>query len=426
MLKRVPTSDIELGMFIHKLEGSWFKHPFWKSRFLLTDEKTLDSLLNSDVPSVVIDTERGLDVRPVRREATGGAVADRAPVRRPMPSPAPRLRAVAPAASADPYAPTTTAKEFGRCRKNMVHVGRVVSRVFLEARLGKAISSQDVEPVIEEVYASVQRNLYAFNGLLRCQQDNEYVYRHSLAVSALMIALARQLKLSPIDMRDAGMAGLLMDVGVGQLPVDEIPPQGDYRALPPDLLEQHVLLGHALLKSAGDIPPRVVEACLNHHERLDGTGYPNKLAGLEIDLFGRMSAICDCYDNFVSGGAGKPALDPAEAIRALVAMGPKLDRDVLRAFVETLGVYPIGSFVKLRSERLAMVVDEDPADTTRPTVRTFYSLILEKRIRSETIALANCFGEDEIVGIADLTGLDIPDVADLRASILSSFGREAA
>ncbi|MCW1383523.1 DUF3391 domain-containing protein [Novosphingobium sp. KCTC 2891] len=424
MLKRVDTSDIELGMFIHKLEGSWFKHPFWKSRFLLEDERVLESLQASDVPAVIIDTSRGKDVRPGRG---GGEIPRLAPMLRGfgqarraavqvLPARAHPLRA------AHPTAPQSTFREFGTAQKAVTRASKVVSRVFLEARLGKAVAASDVEPVIEDIYASVQRNLYAFNGLLRCRQDSEYVYRHALAVSALMIALARTMKLSPLDMREAGMAGLLMDIGVGQLPVDQVASEGDYRQLDAELLHSHVLLGHALLKAAGDIPDQVLRVCLRHHEALDGSGYPQGLAGDDIDLLSRMAAICDLYDNLICGAPGEPGLDPAEALRRLSAMGPALDPEVLHHFVDTVGVYPIGAFVRLRSERLAMVVDEDPSDSARPTVRVFHSLATGKPIRQQTIALAHCYGEDEIVGSADIA---VPDIAGLRERLLAAAARDA-
>lgn len=417
MLKRVRTDELELGMFIHRLEGSWFKHPFWKGRFLLTSADRLERLLASEVETVIIDTDRGLGLRARARGSAAPYPSGRQGAPPPRAAPLP-LRSA-------PHGPVSTAQEFGTAQRGIARVGKVVSRVFLEARLGRAIGASAVEPVIEEIYASIQRNLYAFNGLLRCQQDSAYVYRHSLAVSALMIALARQMKLSPVDMREAGMAGLLMDIGVGQLSADLLATDGDYRSLAPDLLHQHVVLGHALLKAAGDMPDRVLNATLRHHERLDGTGYPHGLRAAGIDLFSRMGAVCDTYDNLVAGGGGKAPLDPAEAIRALEGMVGAIDGDVLNAFIATVGVYPIGSLVRLRSERLAMVIDEDPDDSALPTVRTFWSLIEGRRLRGETIALARCYGEDEIVGIADLSGLCAPNVEDLRAAILATATREA-
>ena len=417
MLKRVSTSDVELGMFIHKLEGSWFSHPFWKSKFLLDDPDMLASLRESDVDGVIIDISRGNDV--VERQQRTLARAASAPV------------AVQPAAMARPtfVRPPTVmpmAREFGRAKRTMGDALRVVNKTFLEARLGKTVNAKDVEPVIDAIYASVQRNLYAFNGLLRCQNGSEFIYRHSLAVSALMIAMARHMKFDPLDIRDAGMTGLLMDIGVGQLPVDLSAVGSDDAQLPAELKDQHVLLGCAFLKAAGDIPGAVVNAVLQHHERLDGSGYPHGLSGNEIDKLSRMAAICDAYDTLASASAAGAGLDPAEAIRILRAQPEKFDAALLERLVETIGVYPVGAFVRMRSNRLAMVVDEDPSDPSSPTVRTFWSIELGKRLKGKTIMLAQCFGEDAIEGVADMSGFDPSELDKLRESLLAASCREMA
>ena len=216
MLKRVETFELNLGMFIHKLEGSWFKHPFWKSKFLLEEQWMLEVLQGSAVETVIIDTELGMD---------SGPAADAAPARIPGSPPAgaspSQARAMPPAAprpATTKFAAARVAavREFGTARKIADRHSKVVSRVFLDARLGRGISARNVEPLIDDIYASVQRNLYAFNGLLRCREDSEETYRHALATSALMIALARQMNLPSVETREAGMAGLLMDIGAGQ------------------------------------------------------------------------------------------------------------------------------------------------------------------------------------------------------------------
>lgn len=428
MLKHVDLADIELGMFIHKLEGSWFKHPFWKSKFLLDDAETLDTLRASDIEGVIIDISKGKDVPsvspPPKVSTPAMAVAPRTQrvFGRAREVPAQPATAPVPAwrPPARPAAPLGIAREFGSASKAVGRANKVINRVFLEARLGKGVRTADVEPVVEDIYASVQRNVYAFSGLLRCRQDSEYVYRHSLAVSALMVALARTMKLPPHDMRDAGMAGLLMDIGVGQLPIDLSGVGGDYRQLKPEIRNQHVLLGYSLLKAAGDIPETVLRVIMRHHEKLDGSGYPQGLSGSDIDVLSRMAAVCDCFDNLVSGSGDEPALDPAEALRRVCERSGEFDAEIVQRFIECVGVYPIGSFVRLRSDRLAMVVDEDASDSAHPVVRTFWSLAQGKRAKPETIRLADCYGEDAIEGVADLDGLDLPPLDKLRQTLLTS------
>jgi HD-GYP domain-containing protein (c-di-GMP phosphodiesterase class II) len=422
MLKRVETSELRLGMFIHKLEGSWFKHPFWKSKFLLEEMWMLEALQGSAVEAVIIDTERGLNNVPAREFAVAGDVAP--PPQRGMPLVPPR-----PTANKFAAARVATAKEFGTARKIAERHSKLVSRVFLEARLGRGISARTVDPLIDDIYASVQRNLYAFNGLLRCREDSEETYRHALATSALMIALARQMNLPADATREAGMAGLLMDVGASQETGGPPHPEDVWAGAKTDLETdahcQHVLAGHALLKAAGDIPDAVVKVCLRHHERLDGSGYPHRLSGQEIDVLSRMAAICDTYDLLVAGREGRPGLDPAEAIRHMGEHCDGLDPAIMVDFLEMVGIYPIGAFVELRSGRLAMVVDEDHTERALPTVFTFWSRPLEKKVKGEIIVLSQCYGADEIVGIAQLGGLDLPPLGALRQALLAAYTRAA-
>ena len=157
----------------------------------------------------------------------------------------------------------------------------MVSRVFLSARLGKAVNCNEVEPVISDIFASVQRNPHAFNGLMRCKQEAECVYRHALACSALMISLARQLNLDQSEIREAGQAGLLFDVGLSQLPIDFAQYQDDFRRIPFEVLREHTSLGYNFLHASG-LSERTAQVALHHHERNDGSGYPSGLIGGDI------------------------------------------------------------------------------------------------------------------------------------------------
>lgn len=417
MLKRIDVTDVELGMFVHKLEGSWFKHPFWRSRFVLRDAAMLGDLQASEVSAVIIDTAKGLDVRPLpaaeplvpgQRLARPGLVPPR-PIRRPSAaSPAsqkPDLRSTA---------PLSMAREFGLAKHAASKGRKVISKVFLESRLGRSVKASYVEPVIEDIFASIQRNPHAFNGLMRCKRDNEYIYRHALAVSALMISLGRQMKLPPPRIREAGLAGLMMDIGIGLLPVDLAAYGGDYRNLDAEIFNRHVVLGYDYLEAAGGFSPEVLDVVLNHHELLDGSGFPNGLGGQRLDLYSRMASICDHYDSMVSDTADGSGMDPASSLQQMKLMKGWFDPAILDKFVETLGVFPIGSVVLLRSDRLAMVVAQDPADHTRPRVKPFFANVTGKLIEAEQIALASCFGSDEIVETVEPTDYGIEDFPKLR------------
>lgn len=419
MLKRIQPVQAELGMFVHKLEGPWLKHPFWKAKFVIEDPETLADLREAEIDAVVIDLSKGRDVNPLLSEPQ--------PAPQPVPAApvAPRRCFAAPASPpAAPGAfnfasttPQSIAREFGHAGKIAERGRRVISKVFLEARLGKTIRAEAVEPVIEDIFASIQRNPHAFNGLMRCKQETEFLYRHALACTALMISLARELKLSQLEIREAGLAGLMFDAGVNHLPVDLAAYEDDYRAIPAEILMPHTRLGHDFLIASG-MSEAVALCALHHHERNDGSGYPGGLIGGDIPLLSRMAAVCDAYDELATRGSDPHPVDPGAVVQAMAQMDGKFDPVVFAAFVQCIGTYPIGTIVELRSGRLAMVVDQDPADYAKPRVRTFFSLATGERVRAEEIDLANCYGADEIVGLANLSRFEAEDVLELRQRMM--------
>lgn len=415
MLKQIALSDLELGMFVHKMQGNWFDHPFWKSKFLIEDDKSLRTLRASQLDSVIIDTTKGKDV----------ARAEKTPAKQPPTdnaAPQRRVAAIRARASADRRKdmPTSTevevrsAQTIADCAKDRVQ------NAFLAARLGKALNVRTVEPVIGDILASVRRNPQAFGGLMRCKLRNEFVYHHALAVSALMISLARKMKLTETEVREAGLAGLLLDIGVNYLPLNPDLPKGDFRNADPKIWQQHVMLGFRALQNDDDLPQAVLDACLQHHERIDGSGFPKGLAGDAIAPMARMAAICDTFDFLLTRTDGGPPLDPGVAVQRLTRDEGAFDPDILRMFVESVGMYPTGTFVRLASDKLAMVIDIDPRDSTKPVVQVFYDYATGQRVVAHRIELARCSGQNAIVEVADLAGLDLPEDGQLRELVFLS------
>jgi HD-GYP domain-containing protein (c-di-GMP phosphodiesterase class II) len=418
-LKKISTSQVEMGMYIHGFEGNLLNHPFWRARFVVADEDKLQTLRTSRIDAIIIDTELGIDV--ARREAVSPVPVQRAtrPDSRP-PRPAPAMpRPATGNASAFRSGPVQLTREFGNARSTADKARKVISKIFLEARHGNAPRVVEVAPVVEDIYASIQRNPYAFSGLMRCKADNEAIYQHMLSVSALMISLARQMKLSPQETRLAGMAGLLLDVGVSRIGIDLNGVDGRIDRIDPQIWQWHTSVGRELLAAAEEVEEDILRVVMNHHERLDGTGFPQALSGKDIDRYSRMAAICDTYDHMVSGALDGRSADPAEAMSTLLETRGAFDADILARFVEAMGVYPVGSFVLLRSERIALVIDQNPSEPAVPTVRVFFSLKTRLRIPEKTIVLSNCFGEDGIIGVADLDGLDLPSPELLREHLIT-------
>lgn len=428
MLKQIAVSELEVGMFVHKFEGSWFEHPFWKAKFLIEDAERLAAIQESRVRMVVIDTEKSRVLEPAghgeppRRAAAGGSA------HAPAPSPAAaRISSIKQrtAVQITSSQPVSMEQELTAAAAIAEQAREKLNKTIMAASLGKALDVRKVEPVVSDILASVRRNPQAFSGLMRCKLRNEKIFRHALSVSGLMVALADRMKLSPPEIHNCGLAGLLLDIGVTYLPQVQSAQDPDFRHIPKHVWQSHVMLGYRALKNDGDLPQAVLDACLLHHERLDGSGFPQGRAGNDIPTIARMAAICDSFEQRLAGYSGRGPMDPAQAVAELRQRGGAFDEEILRVFVETVGLYPVGSFVVLSSRKLAMVIDEDRKDPLRPVVQAFYSLDSGERILPHRIALAQGNDNERIMGIADLAGLGLPEDAQLRELVfLSAFRNE--
>lgn len=421
MLKQIAVSELQLGMFVHKFEGGWFDHPFWKAKFLIEDTEKLAAIKESRLRAVVIDTAKGKDMSsPAHAKAPAAPQPD---------SPATsRIKSIRQRSAVQQSAthPVSMTQELESAAAIADQAREKLNKAFIAARLGKALDVRKVEPVVSDILASVRRNPQAFSGLMRCKLKNEQIFRHALSVSALMVALADRMKLPAQDIHNCGLAGLLLDIGVIYLPIAGDPPGGNYRNLDERVWQSHVLLGHRALENDGGLPQLVLDGCLLHHERMDGRGYPKRLAGTDIPVVARMAAICDTFEFLMAGTDKIPKLDPAAAVEAMRAQKGAFDEDILRQFIETVGLYPVGAFVVLSSRKLAMVIDEDRKDPMRPVVQAFYSLDSGERILPHRIALAQGNDDERIVSIADLSGLDLPEDSQLRELVFLSAYRSQA
>ncbi|KAF1051712.1 MAG: Cyclic di-GMP phosphodiesterase [Stenotrophomonas maltophilia] len=397
---RIPVEAVTLGMYIHALCGAWTDHPFWSRRFLLERPEDLQRLRESSVREVLIDPRRGLSPLPVVAVSPAVEAALLEVPAPPMPIAAAVLAAPAPAPV--PKAPAPRIRldaELARARKLCARSRQAVMAMFSDARMGQAVSAEQAQLLVTEITASVERHPNALISLLRLKTADEYTYLHSVAVCALMVALARQLGLDESLAREAGLAGLLHDVGKMSVPMDVLNKPGQLDEQEFAQVREHPRRGVDILLRGRQVGALVLDVCMHHHEKLDGTGYPHHLAGEQISLFARMGAICDIYDAITSDRPYKAGWDPAESIRRMTQWcGGHLDEAVFRAFVKCLGIYPVGSLVRLQSERLAIVTDQHPDSLLAPLVTVFYSIRTRSPIPQEELDLAQLAGRERIVG----------------------------
>jgi len=385
MLKKIQIKQLRLGMHLHALEGPWLNHPFWKTKFVLADKSDLDKLLASGVEACVIDTARGLDVLPERPQPAEPEPVAAPPVLAPAEAPAILTQA------------TSMAGEMKRAVATMSRSKQAVKALFSEVRLGNAVDATECLPLVDEIAGSVWRNPGALVSLARLKTHDDYTYMHSVAVCALMVSLARQLGLDEAKTRDAGLAGLLHDLGKAMMPSEVLNKPGKLTDAEFTIMKSHPTRGHELLLEGGTATEGALDVCLHHHEKMDGSGYPHGLRGDQISLLAKMGAVCDVYDAITSDRPYKNGWDPAESIRKMAEWrGGHFDDVVFQAFVKSVGIYPIGSLVRMQSGRLAVVCEQNPESLVSPKVKVFFSTRSQLHVPPEILNLANPACADRI------------------------------
>lgn len=389
MRKKISVDELEPGMFLDEVCGSWLDNPFWRSRFVISDPKQIAQLRASKVREVWIDVGKGSDPWAATEQADLQPLPDRRPADEQPVGPRP--------AGAD-RRPVPISEEIARAAEICAGAKAAVTSMFLEARMGNTVDAAGVSDLVEDISSSVARNSSALISLARLKTADDYTYMHSVAVCAMMIALARQLHLGEEAVRAVGVAGLLHDVGKMMLPIEVLNKPGKLTDAEFAVVKSHPGKGHDFLLESANIDPITLDVCLQHHEKVDGSGYPEKRMGSQISLYAKMGAVCDVYDAITSNRPYKIGWDPSESLRRMGTWASgHFDMPIFHAFAKTLGIYPVGSLVRLSSGRIGVVIEQGEGSLTTPVVKAFYLVASAKRIEPEIVNLSARGCTDKII-----------------------------
>jgi HD-GYP domain-containing protein (c-di-GMP phosphodiesterase class II) len=259
--------------------------------------------------------------------------------------------------------------ELPRARSTFGRSEDVLKALITDVKAGRVPQVAEVAGAVDDMVASMIDNPDALLWVGRLREEDVNTYNHGVKVALYLIALGRQLGFPKRELGWLGMIGMLADVGKIRLPRALLDKPGMLTSAEFGLIKEHVRLGIDALREAGELPTEVAFGILEHHERLDGSGYPKGLKGNDISIYGRMAAIADSFAALITPRAYANPSAPQDALMNLYEWaGSSFHGPLVEQFVQAVGVFPVGSLVELSSGEVAIVVAHNRVRRLEPRV----------------------------------------------------------
>ncbi len=355
MIKKISVAELKIGMFIHSLGVNWLAHNFITSSFLIENMEILQKLRATKIKEVLIDTEKGADIEIKSKEKLSNASET-------VNIPPPRT------------IKTVSNEEETKIAKKIVNQANVVMKqIMTDIRLGKQVEIEALEPMADKMIASIERNKDTLISLARMKTKDDYTFMHSVSVSGLMIAFARSNGMDEASIREVAVGGLLHDIGKMITPNEILNKPGKLTDDEFVIMRNHVIESRSLLQDRTDLTQNIQDVIYQHHEKIDGSGYPLKLKAEQISTVGKMSAIVDIYDALTSIRVYKTAWEPSVTLKKMMQWTDNhLDKEQMVRFIRCLGIYPVGTLVEMDSGRIGIVLDQHEGNLIRPKVKFIF------------------------------------------------------
>ncbi|HEV7163844.1 MAG TPA: HD domain-containing phosphohydrolase [Gammaproteobacteria bacterium] len=331
-LIKVPVDDLRIGMYVDQLDRPWTETRFMYQGFFIQNQETLQELARVS-RYVFVDAERNV----AENKTQPAKSIERYPVTQTV------------------EREITVAKAIHR--EATVAAKTIFTQMLQSGRLDVDLARETVNPMLD----SMMRNPNALIWLTRMKQHDSYIFSHALNTSIWGLAFARHLGMEKDEIYEVGLGCLLMDVGKTQLPLTLLLKPGPLDEKEWKLARSHVDLAGGIIRGMDGMTPRVMELVQSHHERFDGSGYPDKLKGHAIPVFAKIAGIVDTYDALVSFRPYAGERPPHEAMRYIYGLRGTLFQDeVVVKFMQVVGAFPTGSVVELNTGAVGVVLAQNP------------------------------------------------------------------
>jgi HD-GYP domain-containing protein (c-di-GMP phosphodiesterase class II) len=407
MRKRISIDQLKIGMKVEKLDRSWLTTPFFRHRFTITSSAQIEQLYASGVQQLDVETD--------------DAYRDSVPVKPAMPTRAESSPPIAQAIVSE-QASISFAEELPAARQAYKAAKIIIQQAMEDVRMGRALNMEAVSEVVGSMADSILRNHDALTSLTRLKNFDEYTFFHSVNTSALALSVGKHLGYERAPLLQLGTGMLLHDIGKTLIPVEILNKPGRYESHEFEIMKQHVMRGAEILSSTTGLTDMFLKPTLEHHERVDGTGYPHHRSKIDLSQFGLIAAIVDIYDAVTSDRCYHKGKTPHDTLQFLYQLGDKghVDGTLVQQFVQVVGVYPVGSCVSLSTGETAIVKQFNRQAPIQPLVVLVTDESGHRRSTPVDLDLATLSREPEqtIVSILDPAplGIDPHTYLDMEAA----------
>lgn len=345
---QIDVSDLTIGMHVIRLDRPWAETDFLLQGFIIQKQDDIDAL-QSQCRTVVIEG-KVKNTEPAIYQNTGAG------------GPGSRKRVTY-------INKVGTDQEIREASGYYAEAKAVATSIMSGLRVGRALDLNKARRVVDDCVDSILRNDDALLLLTKLKNKDNYTAEHCLNVSILSAAFGKKLGLLEEEIRTLGLCGLLHDIGKAKVPIGILQKPGGLTPEEYAIMQNHSSWGRDMLMALPRVVHAAVDVAYDHHERLDGKGYPRGLVDFQIPYFAKIVAIVDTYDAITSHRAYNKARSSMEALEIIHrGRGSQFDPDLTREFVQMIGIYPPGSVVELTSGEVAIVIASNPKNRRKPKV----------------------------------------------------------
>lgn len=335
-MKRIHVNALQIGDYIIKMDASWLDTPFLKHNFEIKDRQTIEKIQKSNVEYVFIKP------RPPETKLPDNLTEKIIETRKEtIPNEYMEIKDMAPT--------------FELYKKSV----SIVKSVMEDVRAGKIFNSPAVKILTDKIADLTMKNRSLMVNIAKLQSYDDYTFQHSMNVAIFASSLGKLLGLPASDVKILANSGLLHDIGKMLVPKDILNKPAKLTDDEFVIMKNHVTEGYNFLKKNG-FSENELKIVVEHHERFDGSGYPNGLKDDEISIFGKIGAVVDIYDAITSDRVYHKGMYPPSAIKMMFSWTDKhINKKIFEFFVSNIGIYPVGTTVLLSTHELAVVANVD-------------------------------------------------------------------